>query len=55
VNCNDDRALLSVIGPTNQIDFGYFLRLKVKKILRGSPWKKATLKKLKAAYKKFTF
>lgn len=55
VNCNDDRALLSVIGLTNQIDFGYFLRLKVKKILGHSPWKKATLKKLKAAYKKFTF
>lgn len=55
MNCNDDRALLSVIGLTNQIDVGFFLRLKVKELLGDSSWKKATLKKIKAVYKKLTF
>lgn len=53
VNCSDDRALLGVIGLTNHLEVGTFIRLKIREILNGSPRRRALLAKTRAAYRKW--
>ncbi len=55
VQCNDNRALLSFIGPTDQIDSEFFLKFYIKKNLRKLPWGKKALQKMKTLYRKFIF
>ncbi|GAX59200.1 Fe-S oxidoreductase [Candidatus Scalindua japonica] len=55
MNCNDDLALLSVIGIADHIDTGYFLRLKVREVFGQTGWGKKMLHKIKSINKRFTF
>ena len=54
IYCNDDRALLRVIGITNQVDTGFFLRLKAREVLGNSVWGGKTLNVIKSIQRKFT-
>jgi len=55
VQCNDSQALLSFIGPTDQIDTKFFLKSYIKKYLSKSAWGKKALQKMKTLYRKFIF
>lgn len=50
--CNDDRALLSVIGPSNYVDTGFFLRLKLKEALGRTQWGGRMFQVMRSAYRK---
>lgn len=53
VHCNDDRALLNFIGPTDQVDARFLMKLFVKRKIGKYRWGKKLIQELKALYKKF--
>jgi MoaA/NifB/PqqE/SkfB family radical SAM enzyme len=55
VHCNDDRALLNFIGPTNQVDARFLMKLLVKREIGKYRWGKKLIQEGKAFYKKFEF
>lgn len=53
--CNNDSALLSVIGPTNPIATQFFLQLKMKEFLRKSKWGEKVFQQIKNLHKKYFY